>query len=84
VIDTDADPRDLSFHAVRASEDNKVLTDEQITFFNGNGFLTPLPALGADGISEIRQYIDDLITKVVEPPDQCSAYSTISLSAGNV
>lgn len=74
VIDTDADPRDLSFRAASTS-DNKVLTDDQIRFFNENGFLPSLPAFGAAEISEIRQYIDDLVRKVVEAPDRRNAYS---------
>lgn len=74
VIDTDADPRDLSFCAASTS-DNKVLTDEQIRFFNENGFLPSLPAFGTAEIAEIRQYIDDLVRKVVEAPDRRTAYS---------
>jgi non-haem Fe2+, alpha-ketoglutarate-dependent halogenase len=77
VIDTDADPRELSFRAVDTS-DSKVLTDEQIKFFNENGFLSSLPAFGAAEISEIRQYIDDLVRKVVEAPDRRNAYSVFN------
>jgi non-heme Fe2+,alpha-ketoglutarate-dependent halogenase len=74
VIDTDADPRDLSFHAA-GSSDTKVLTDKQIAAFNENGFLSSLPALDATEISGVREYIADLLKKVVDAPDQRNAYS---------
>src|ERR1700678_1232924 len=74
VIDTDTDPRDLSFRPATASA-NKALTDSQISFFNENGFLSPLPALDVAEISEVKRYIDDLIRKVVDAPDRRNAYS---------
>jgi non-heme Fe2+,alpha-ketoglutarate-dependent halogenase len=77
VIDTDADPRDLSFRKsdpVRAT----TLAPEQVDRFNSDGFLAPLPVFDDAELTRMRNYIDDLVTKVVEAPDPRNAYSIIN------
>lgn len=76
-VDTEADPRDLSFHAADPAE-AKTLSASQVAFYNENGFLSGLPVFRGDDIARIQAYIDDLVAKVVAAPDPRNEYSVFN------
>ena len=66
--------RDFGFQA--ATADNlAALTTDQIDHFNAAGYLSPLPGLETDEVTQLRQYFDWLIQEVVSADDRRNSYS---------
>ena len=77
VVDTDDDPRDLTFRPADPSS-AKVLTASQLDAYNRDGFLTPIDVFDAKKTAENSSYIEDLVEKVVSAPDRRNAYSIMN------
>ncbi|MEH0822385.1 MULTISPECIES: phytanoyl-CoA dioxygenase family protein [unclassified Micromonospora] len=77
IIDTESDPRKLAFRFAPV-ESPATLETNQIEQFNRNGYLSPLDVFDNEEITEIGHYVDDLVAKVVDAPDQRNAYSIIN------
>ena len=66
--------RQLLFHPV-ANDTPATLTTEQISAFNRDGFVSPLPCLTPEAATALRAYMDGLIEQVVSADDRRNAYS---------
>ena len=66
--------RQLLFHPV-ANDTPATLTTEQISAFNRDGFVSPLPCLTPEATTALRAYMDGLIEQVVSADDRRNAYS---------
>ncbi|HBE68139.1 MAG TPA: phytanoyl-CoA dioxygenase family protein [Planctomycetaceae bacterium] len=75
--------RDLRFHAA-ASEQTKVLTAEQVENYNQKGYVAPLDVYSPDEITSIRDYFDDLLTRVQEAGGDSYSISSAHLKYGPV
>lgn len=65
---------DLRFEAADPAK-ARTLTAAQVDAYNLDGYLSPLPVLGADEAAELRSYFDDLLESVVGAPDRRNTYS---------
>lgn len=75
--------RDLRFHPC-ATEHPCMLTREQISAFNRDGYLAGIRILDDDEISSIRQYFDELLAKTIAAGGDSYSISTAHLRYGRV
>lgn len=75
--------RDLRYHAVH-NECPSVLTKEQITSFNEQGFLKPFPIYSEPEIGAIREQFDGMIDKVMKRGDHNYSIISAHLKSGMV
>jgi hypothetical protein len=76
-------PRDLSFHPA-ANPAPKVLTPEQITRFNRDGYLMPFRIFNDAEIADLRRYFDGLLAKYLAEGKDSYAISSAHLRHGRV
>lgn len=76
-------PRDLSFHPVSNSAP-QVLTPEQIEQFNRDGFVKGIRVYSTPEITDIREYFDQLLAKVVAAGGDSYSISSAHLRYGRV
>ena len=76
-------PRDLKFHPSTVTQP-KVLTQEQITAYNRDGYVKGLRVFSTAEITEQRRYFDDLLAKVIAKGGNSYSISTAHLSYGKV
>lgn len=76
-------PRDLSFHPVK-NPAPKVLTPEQIEQFNRDGYIKGIRVYSQSEISDIRDYFDRLLAKVVAEGGDSYSISSAHLRYGRV
>lgn len=75
--------RDLRFHSV-TNATPKVLSQSQIAAYNQLGFVAPLDVYSGDEISEIRDYFDGLLERVVGEGGDSYSISSAHLKYGPV
>ncbi len=75
--------RDLRFYASPVT-DPDVLSRDQITAFNRDGYLKDLPAYTTAEIGEIRSYFDALLARVIAAGGDSYSISTAHLKYGRV
>ncbi|MFO1006869.1 MAG: phytanoyl-CoA dioxygenase family protein [Planctomycetaceae bacterium] len=75
--------RDLRFHPSTTTHP-KVLTREQVEGFNVDGYVRPLSIYTPEEITEIRNYFDDLLAKVVAAGGDSYSISSAHLRYGKV
>lgn len=75
--------RDLRFHP-STTTDPKVLTRQQVEGFNTDGYVRPLSIYTPEEITEIRNYFDDLLAKVVAAGGDSYSISSAHLRYGKV
>jgi ectoine hydroxylase-related dioxygenase (phytanoyl-CoA dioxygenase family) len=75
--------RDLRFHPVTTSNP-KILSREQISAFNRDGYLTRLRIFGEEEITEIRRYFDELLARTLAAGGDSYSISTAHLRFGRV
>lgn len=75
--------RDLRFHP-STTERPVVLTREQISAFNRDGYLTRIRIFDEEQIAEIRRYFDELLAKTVAAGGDSYSISTAHLRYGRV
>lgn len=76
-------PRDLSYHPV-SNPSPKVLTPEQVEQFNRDGFVKGIRVYSTPEITEIREYFDKLLAKVVAEGGDSYSISSAHLRYGKV
>ncbi|SFJ65134.1 phytanoyl-CoA dioxygenase family protein [Planctomicrobium piriforme] len=76
-------PRDLRFHPTR-NEHPRSLTPEQIAQFNAQGFVRPVSIFSTEEITEIRNYFDRLLERVVAEGGNSYSISSAHLKYGKV
>jgi len=81
--DIEAIPRDLRFYPSTVSSP-RVLTPAQVSDFNRDGFLRPLPVFSAEEIASIREYFDKLLAKVIAAGGDSYSISSAHLRYGRV
>jgi hypothetical protein len=77
VTPPETDRRDLVFRPADPAR-AATLTARQVTAFNADGFVAPLPVFDAAEVARVRHYVDDLVAKVVTAPDRRNAYSVLN------
>lgn len=75
--------RDLRFHP-STTTDPKVLTRDQIETFNRDGYIRPISIYSAAEITEIRNYFDQLLAKVIAAGGDSYSISSAHLKYGKV
>ena len=75
--------RDLRFHPC-TTEHPRILTREQISTFNRDGYLAGIRIFDDDEISSIRQYFDELLAKTIAAGGDSYSISTAHLRYGRV
>lgn len=75
--------RDLRFHPC-TTEHPRMLTREQISAFNRDGYLAGIRIFDDDEISSIRQYFDELLAKTIAAGGDSYSISTAHLRYGRV
>jgi len=75
--------RDLRFHPATTSNP-KILSREQISAFNRDGYLTGLRIFGEEEITEIRRYFDELLARTLAAGGDSYSISTAHLRFGRV
>lgn len=75
--------RDLRFHPC-TTEHPRILTREQISAFNRDGYLAGIRIFDDDEISSIRQYFDELLAKTIAAGGDSYSISTAPLRYGRV
>jgi hypothetical protein len=75
--------RDLRFHPC-TTEHPRILTREQISAFNRDGYLAGVRIFDDDEISTIRQYFDGLLAKTIAAGGDSYSISTAHLRYGRV
>lgn len=75
--------RDLRFHPC-TTEHPRILTREQISAFNRDGYLAGIRIFDDDEISSIRQYFDELLAKTIAAGGDSYSISTAHLRYGRV
>lgn len=75
--------RDLRFHPATTSNP-KILSREQISAFNRDGYLTGLRIFGEEEIREIRRYFDELLARTLAAGGDSYSISTAHLRFGRV
>jgi non-heme Fe2+,alpha-ketoglutarate-dependent halogenase len=75
--------RDLRFHPC-LTEHPRILTREQISAFNRDGYLAGIRIFDDDEISGIRQYFDELLAKTIAAGGDSYSISTAHLRYGRV
>ena len=75
--------RDLRFHPC-TTEHPRILTREQISAFNRDGYLAGIRIFDDDEISSIRQYFDDLLARTIAAGGDSYSISTAHLRYGRV
>jgi hypothetical protein len=75
--------RDLRFHPT-TTINPQILTKEQISAFNRDGYLRGLRIFSAEEIGEIRRYFDDLLARTLAAGGDSYSISTAHLRYGRV
>jgi ectoine hydroxylase-related dioxygenase (phytanoyl-CoA dioxygenase family) len=75
--------RDLRFHPATTSNP-KILSREQISAFNRDGYLTGLRIFSEEEITEIRRYFDELLARTLAAGGDSYSISTAHLRFGRV
>ena len=75
--------RDLTFHEVQ-NDSPGVLTQEQIAAFNKNGYLRPFEIFDKAEITELRNYFDALLERVIAEGGDSYSISTAHMKYGRV
>jgi len=75
--------RELKFRPSEV-ENPRVLTKEQIAFYNESGYLKNLPVFAKDEIAEIRAYFDALLERVLAEGGNSYSISTAHKDHGRV
>jgi non-haem Fe2+, alpha-ketoglutarate-dependent halogenase len=75
--------RDLQFHPC-TTEHPRMLTREQISAFNRDGYLAGIRIFDDDEISSIRQYFDELLAKTIAAGGDSYSISSAHLRYGRV
>lgn len=75
--------RDLRFYPASTTS-RKVLSRDQVTAFNRDGFLKSMSIFPPDEIDDIRRYFDALLQRVVDGGGDSYSISTAHLSYGRV
>ncbi len=76
-------PRDLQFHPTQNAHP-RVLSQAQIEQFNREGFVKGLRVYSPDEITDLRQYFDGLLAKVVAAGGDSYSISSAHLKYGRV
>ncbi|MEI8381539.1 MAG: phytanoyl-CoA dioxygenase family protein [Planctomycetota bacterium] len=76
-------PRDLSYHPV-SNPTPKVLTPEQVEQFNRDGFVKGIRVYSTPEITDIREYFNKLLAKVVAEGGDSYSISSAHLRYGKV
>jgi non-haem Fe2+, alpha-ketoglutarate-dependent halogenase len=66
--------KDLSYKPI-INDSPKKLTQEQISFYNENGYVGPFPIFSPAGVEENRLYFDYLLSELSKPGDGRDAYA---------
>ena len=66
--------RDLNFYPVDPGR-AEVLSTEQLQQFNEAGYISPIDIFSPAKVEETRNYIEDLLDKVLRAPDRRNSYS---------
>lgn len=75
--------RDLSFHPC-ANTAPKVLTREQVEWFNRNGYILPLRVFSEGEVAELRTYFDNLLAKYMSEGKDSYSISSAHLRHSRV
>ena len=75
--------RDLSFYP-STTENPKVLTQEQIAGFNEQGYVHPIPIFSDEEITDIRNYFDALLERVIAEGGNSYSISSAHMTYGRV
>lgn len=75
--------RDLRFHPSTNSSP-KVLTAEQVSHFNKEGYVLPLRIFDADEVRDLRTYFDNLLAKYMSEGKDSYSISSAHLRHGRV
>jgi non-haem Fe2+, alpha-ketoglutarate-dependent halogenase len=75
--------RDLRFHPC-TTDHPRILTREQVSAFNRDGYLAGIGIFDDGEISSIRQYFDDLLAKTIAARGDSYSISTAHLRYGRV
>jgi hypothetical protein len=75
--------RDLRFHP-STTNNPKILTREQISAFNRDGYLTGMRIFSEEEITEIRRYFDELLAQTLAAGGDSYSISTAHLRFGRV
>jgi non-haem Fe2+, alpha-ketoglutarate-dependent halogenase len=81
--DLDKTQRDLRFHP-STTTNPKTLSAEQISAFNGDGYLTGIRIFNEGEIADIRRYFDELLAKTLAEGGNSYSISTAHLRFGRV
>ncbi len=76
-------PRDLKFYPSTVS-DPRVLTREQVEGYNRDGYVAPLRIFSTEEITELRQYFDALLARVIAAGGDSYSISSAHLKYGRV
>jgi non-haem Fe2+, alpha-ketoglutarate-dependent halogenase len=83
IQDINSQARDLRFHP-STTEHPKILTPEQITTFNRNGFLTGIRIFDEAEANNIRAYFDQLLAQYLAEGKDSYSIATAHLKHGKV
>lgn len=75
--------RDLSFYPVTNPQPG-ILTAEQIEFYNREGYIRPVSIFSQTEITEIRQYFDNLLERIIAEGGNSYSISSAHLKYGPV
>lgn len=75
--------RDLRFHTVENPKPTR-LSQDQIESYNQLGYVAPLQAYSSEEITQIRNYFDDLLQRVVQQGGDSYSISSAHLKYGPV
>lgn len=81
--DLESIPRDLKFYPSTVS-DPRVLTREQVEGYNRDGYVAPLRIFSPEEITELRQYFDALLARVIAAGGDSYSISSAHLKYGRV
>ena len=81
--DISAEDRDLRFRPVENSAP-ATLTSGQITHFNEQGYVAPVPIFDNEEITALRVYFDDLLTRTLAAGGNSYSISSAHLEHGRV
>lgn len=81
--DLESIPRDLKFYPSTVS-DPRVLTREQVEGYNRDGYVAPLRIFSTEEITELRQYFDALLARVIAAGGDSYSISSAHLKYGRV
>ena len=76
-------PRDLKFYPSTVTNP-RVLTREQVAGYNRDGYVAPLRIFSTEEITEIRQYFDALLARVIAAGGDSYSISSAHLKYGRV